>query len=209
MSQLIYASGIPRLPDIYETQIKSALDSVSIPSIKITSTIRTPKTQADAMYNNILSLGVDSQKKLYGPNGNNVIDVYILKKNYGYGKADTLEAMEQKIIDLGPENVSRHLTIDPLQYVAFDVSPDSIPTTKRNLFIDAMKKIANKILTPTYSTGEPVFHLEMGKKKSLNNPLLFFGVVGAATLAVLYINNKKETDKWFQNKMKKMRLIQN
>ena len=163
MSIIIYNPGIPPLPAPYEKAIKDTLNNIGLNALTISSTIRTPKQQAQAMYNNLVSLGTDSQRKLYGQAGNKIIDVYVLKKAYGYGLQDTLNAMESEIIKIGAPNVSAHCTSDPLKYVAFDVPPQQIPPEKKSLFENAMSKITSKILIPGKTTGEPVYHLEIKK----------------------------------------------
>lgn len=185
MSTIIYPAGIPALPPAKEQILKDTLSSIGIPSLTLSSTYRTPAMQARAMFNNAEAKGAESQKALYGPAGDKVIDVYALKKKYGYGQADTLKAMEAEIIKQGPQNVSAHCTLDPEKLLAFDIPPAQIPAAKKSIFEKAMKKITSKFLIPGVTTGEPVYHAEIGSflqkaEKAAPVTLLIIAAVGFA-----------------------------
>lgn len=185
MSSIIYPPGIPALPPAKEQILKDTLSSIGIPTLTLSSTFRTPAQQARAMFNNAEALGPDSQKKLYGPAGDKVIDVYILKKAYKYGPADTIAAMEKEIIKQGPSNVSAHCTSDPDKILAFDIPPAQIPAAKKSIFENAMKKITSKFLIPGVTTGEPVYHAEIGSflalaEKAAPITVLIIAAVGFA-----------------------------
>jgi len=126
----------------------------------ITSTQRTPEEQARAMFQNLEALGVKSQKDLYGPNGDLVIDVFVAGKAAGKTAAQIQKAMTQKIVALGPSNVSHHAA-DPKTLNVFDISPSSIPDAKRAAFLAAVRadKRVRKLLEP--GNGDPAFHIEI------------------------------------------------
>lgn len=161
MSFVSYLGNITRLPSKYENKIIGILNSIGIDSILVSSTYRSPAAQAAAMYENIVKQGAASQRKLYGPAGGKVIDTYELKKNYGYGKSDTLKAMAETVISVGPQNVSAHTVLDPRNKIAFDIVPNSIPANKKELFQNAMQKVSSKLLIPGVTKGENVYHVEM------------------------------------------------
>ena len=77
-------------------------------SATITSTIRTPEQQANAMYNNCVGQGPQSQLDLYGANGDTVINVYIAGKNAGLDANTIKSNMAAKIRSLWPALVSNH-----------------------------------------------------------------------------------------------------
>jgi hypothetical protein len=180
MSKINYSAGISPLPPNIERKVIDTLSSVGIPSISISSTFRTPAQQASAMYTNIVNKGIDSQRKLYGPAGNKVIDAYTLKKNYGYGQTDILKAMVKAINTVGPSNVSAHCVADPTQQVAFDILPGSIPKEQKKIFEDSMKSITSKLLIPGITTGEPVYHAEIRR-----DVLQYVSTIGTAIIALL------------------------
>jgi hypothetical protein len=126
----------------------------------ITSTQRTPEEQARAMFQNLEALGVKSQKDLYGPNGDLVIDVFVAGKTAGRTAAQIQKAMTQKIVALGPSNVSHHAA-DPKTLNVFDISPSSIPDAKRAAFLAAVRadNRVRKLLEP--GNGDPAFHIEI------------------------------------------------
>jgi hypothetical protein len=127
----------------------------------ISSTSRNSADQARVMFNNLELYGVEAQKKLYGPAGDKVIDVYAKSKAAGK-KPDQIKLdMEAKIKDLGPTNVSKHAS-DPKILNVFDVAPSSIKN--RRAFEQAVKedKRVARFLTPAQS--DPGYHLEIPQK---------------------------------------------
>jgi hypothetical protein len=141
--------------------IKNMLRDSSNTSARITSSARTPYEQALAMYNNILSRGVEDQKALYGSYGDKVIDVYIEQKAAGKSKGEILESMEAKILELGPRNVSRHCA-DFNKLVVVDIAPSSI-SNKSGFTATAYNYetsgVLSKFLQP--EDGDPAYHLEI------------------------------------------------
>ena len=103
-----------------------------------------------------------SQKNLYGPNGDLVIDVFVAGKAAGKTAARIQKEMERKIIALGPSNVSHHAA-DPRVLNVFDVAPNSIPAAQRAAFERAVRadKRVRKFFTPTQ--GDPGFHIEVAQ----------------------------------------------
>jgi hypothetical protein len=140
--------------------LQDIMRKAGIPVAVITSTQRTPAEQARAMFNNIEALGVKSQKDLYGPNGDLVIDVFVAGKRAGKTAAQIQKEMERRIIGLGPSNVSHHAA-DPKVLNVFDVAPNSIPADKRAVFERAVRadKRVRKFFAP--SQGDPGFHIEI------------------------------------------------
>jgi len=190
MSVIKYSPGIAPLPPNKEQILKDTLASVGIESLTLSSTFRTPAQQAQAMYNNAQTLGIASQRKLYGPAGNKVLDTYQLKKSYNYGPADTIAAMAITILSIGPSNVSAHCTSDPQKLLAFDIPPAQIPPEKKSLFESAMKKAMSKFLIPGVTTGEPVYHAEIGSflqlaEKAAPVTLLILGAIGIVIYKLL------------------------
>jgi len=131
-------------------------------SATITSTARTVQDQARIMYGNIESQGVATQKKLYGPNGDKVIDVYVKGKAEGKSQSEIRALMVAKINALGPTNVSKHLA-DPAVLNVIDISPNSIKN--RAAFEAAVRADprVSKFLTP--SDGDPAYHIEIPQPK--------------------------------------------
>ena len=110
--------------------------------IHITSTVRTPRKQAEIMYSYIVSEGLQNQYTLYGPNGDKVIDVYVKNKKLNKSKDEIINAMEAKIKELGPDNVSRHCG-DHSKRNVFDISynPTKLTNAKSiSKFIDEKKR---------------------------------------------------------------------
>ncbi|WP_310555882.1 glycoside hydrolase family 19 protein, partial [Flavobacterium sp.] len=104
--------------------------------IYITSTARTPADQARIMYDNTVRTGAAAQKVIYANAGDQVIDVYTAGVNAGKSQADIIQDMENKINEIGPSSVSKHLA-NPAVMNTFDVSISRL--TNPNDFKTTMK----------------------------------------------------------------------
>jgi hypothetical protein len=118
--------------------LKDILTAAGLTSATITSTARNAADQARAMYDNLQNKGVAHQKALYGPAGDQVIDVYVAAKAEGKSPTQIKAAMEAKITEIGPARVSRHCA-DPTRLNVFDVGPRSIGDEAAN---EAFKRAA-------------------------------------------------------------------
>lgn len=151
--------------------IKDVMRAAGQANASISSTIRTPKSQAAAMFNNILRTSVQTQKNLYAAAGDQVIDVYA-GMTKGKTKAQILaaapaieSAMEAKIIALGNkgQRVSRHVATRAQydKYNVLDIAPNSLSNSA--LFLKFAKLdpriVQNKVFGP--SNGDPGDHLEI------------------------------------------------
>jgi hypothetical protein len=143
--------------------LSEILLSAGLSSVVISSTQRAPFDQARVMFDNLEKTSVAAQKSLYGPNGDKVIDVYVAAKKAGKAKSAIIEEMKQKVIELGPYNVSHHAS-DPAVMCVFDVAPSSVPSNKKAAFETAVKsdKRVSKFITPP---SDPGYHLEIPKPK--------------------------------------------
>jgi len=142
-----YAIGV--LTDILRTaRLTDAL---------ITSTQRTPKDQARVMFANCEKYGADKQYELYGPYGDKVIDVYAEGKRVGDASDLITAHMTEKIVDLGPQNVSRH-TADPRVLAVLDVAPSSL--ADRAAFERAVHD-ETRVKTFLLPPKDPAYHLEI------------------------------------------------
>jgi hypothetical protein len=123
----------------------------------ITSTSRDASEQARVMFQNLQTFGVAHQKKLYGPAGDQVIEVYRRAKEAGKPAAAIRELMTQEILRIGPTRVSRHAA-DPRVLNVFDVAPSSV--TNRAAFEQAVRaepRVAKFLVPP----NDPGYHLEI------------------------------------------------
>lgn len=137
--------------------IKGILLKAGLTSATISSTARSPADQARVMYANIEKYGVKAQKKLYAAAGDAVIDVYVAEKAKQKTPAQIKSAMTDKIIQLGPENVSRHAA-DPSVLCVVDIAPSSI--ANKSAFEKAVRHEprVSKFITPP---DDPGYHLEI------------------------------------------------
>jgi hypothetical protein len=159
VAKITYEKTMTELPSKALSVLNNILDGCGIDQALITSTTRTPGHQADIMYENLELHGIAQQRKLYKPAGNAVIDVYDHLKAMGQTREWIISEMTKKIIELGPQNVSRHC-VEPAVRSVFDVAPSSIPTEKHEEFSVALglNPEVEKYFTPPI---DPAFHIEI------------------------------------------------
>jgi peptidoglycan hydrolase-like protein with peptidoglycan-binding domain len=143
----VSASGLAKL--------RAILDDAGLATATVTSGVRTSGEQARAMYENIKATSVQAQKDLYGPNGDQVIDVFVA--NSAKPKDEVVALMDTKIVELGPPNVSKHCSNT---HDVIDVAPSTI--ADRDKFEAALSKaksearISNFLVPP----ADPSYHIE-------------------------------------------------
>lgn len=167
MSNLVisYGQRARRLRKYSLDVLRDIMRAAGIDFLIVSSTARLDSDQARIMYDNIVHRGISDQKKLYGPNGDAVIDVFIVCREKKMTREQTIAAMLAKIRELGPENVSKHCA-NPDVLEVFDVSPASIVEEKRAAFEAAARADSRvtKFLGP--SNHDPAFHLEIRQPKA-------------------------------------------
>jgi hypothetical protein len=161
-----YAPGINRtaVSPHSEQVLKDIMKSSNTSKIRITSTARTASQQANAMYDNLEGTGkgkgVAAQRKLYGPNGDKVIDAYEESRAAGKSPDEIKADMTARIMELGPSIVSKHAA-DTARLNVVDVSPKTI--SDRKAFEEAVEKakaegkVSRFLKPPT----DPVYHIEI------------------------------------------------
>ncbi|MFZ4398511.1 MAG: hypothetical protein ACOYO1_00640 [Bacteroidales bacterium] len=135
--------------------LKTIMQESGNTSIQINSTIRNSEGQALIMYNYLVEPGgIKSQLKLYGSNGDKVINVYSDK----YDKKTNLSNMQNKINELSCNKVSLHCD-DPLKVNVLDIQPTSIK--HKDSFIKAFRKnpSIDQKRTILPGGGEHAYHL--------------------------------------------------
>jgi len=137
--------------------LEDILRNAGLKSATISSTARTPADQARVMYDNLEAEGVAKQKKLYAAAGDEVIDVYASSKAAGKTPSQIKAAMEAKIIQIGPTQVSHHAS-DPNVLNVFDVAPSSVTDKKAFENAVASENRVSKFLLPP---NDPGYHLEI------------------------------------------------
>ena len=142
--------------------ISQILKNASVKSCKITSTVRTAYEQAEAMYDNCRSSGVQSQYDIYGSNGSKVIKVYEdeMKKSGGLRGTALIKEMEKKIIQIGIDKFNHCGDHTKLNVIDIGYGSISNKTAFRKALNDYMKKNSKTF----YFIDEPknsCFHLEI------------------------------------------------
>ena len=126
-------------------------------NIEISSSARSPMEQAIVMYENCVKLGVESQRKLYLNAGDQVIRVF--ERYQGATRNEAINAMYNKIFDLGPSRVSKHC-VDPSLMNVIDIPFSSIQ--HKGAFRRALGKYSpNPIECFLVESDNNCFHIEL------------------------------------------------
>lgn len=155
--------------EISKSVISDAADACGIEEVTITSTIRPPREQARAMYNNIKAGRIIRYKEP----GQIVTRICQQGIAEGLDKAKIIELMTQRITDLSAlgKRVSLHCVADDVyrQCNIIDISYKRIAAAKRIPFVKALAaadRVA-KIIQPltvavnVYDASEPAIHVEI------------------------------------------------
>jgi WXG100 family type VII secretion target len=137
--------------------LQDIMNAAKLNDITITSTARSPYRQAVAMYDNLQSKGVASEKALYGPSGDKVIDVYVAQHAAGKSRDEIIGAMEAKINEIGPGKVSRHLA-DPSTRNVIDIAPSQIADKAA---FEAAVAADSRVATFLKPPQDKAYHLEI------------------------------------------------
>lgn len=147
-----------RLTDYSADVLRDIASAAGLTSLLITSLFRTPREQARIMFDNLQRHGVRHQRQLYGPKGDQIIDVYEQRRAAGDGRDQVVMAMAERILALGPSSVSKHCA-DPKVLNVVDVAPSSTAhrdgAFRRAVMAD--KRVSRYLGPP----GDPAHHLEI------------------------------------------------
>jgi hypothetical protein len=148
--------GVP-LPDPAAKILKDILKVAGLRTVTVTSAHRTPADQARVMYENCVSKGAAYNEALYCVAGDRVVDVFAA--NQDQPRDAVIQLMMEKILEIGPESVSMHMSDT---HYTFDVAPSSIPTEKHAAFVAAVlgNRAVSKLIQPP---RDPAFHVEIPK----------------------------------------------
>lgn len=152
--------------------IKGIMKSAGVHKITITSTLRTPEEQVEAMYNNMCNKGVQSQLDYYAAAGREVVQAGIAVGGIDKSKENQVKkAMVDKINSLQKEGrlVSKNcISLESYaQRNVFDISKRLLPVTLQRAFDKAITKYVKdnpgemKYISPFDNRGEPAFHVEI------------------------------------------------
>jgi hypothetical protein len=159
-ARIKYAGKIAAIPDFAAGALIEIMDWARVRDVIITSTTRTPKDQARIMFQNIEDHGVDMQLELYKEPGKRVVAVYQSLKGISGITDDQIKiGMENKIIEVGSQNVSRHCA-NPWERSVFDVAPSSVPDENKPAF-EAMVSGHPRVIRFLKPPHDPAYHIEI------------------------------------------------
>lgn len=186
-SNLNLKSNPPKAPNILSNKVKfsgnadeaSIKDNIrnilgclaqaaGLENVIVTGTARTALKQAQVMYD-CLTVGDDMK---YKAPGERVQKVYYNMKKQGKGKQEIIDAMHQKVIEEGPENVSAHCA-DYSKKVTVDLGYSSNPMTadQEKKFIAKVNELMKKgiildIQWKANNKKEQAYHIVIDVNKS-------------------------------------------
>lgn len=167
--KITITASVKRIGKTTERVLTEVGEELGIDEMVITSTQRTPRTQAEAMYTNI----VDGRNIRYKWAGEQVCEVCRTLRGQNKPKAEIIDAMVKRIEELCEQGyrVSQHCVSDAVydRLNVIDVSHRHMSTAKA---IEAVKAFAQrievlKIIQPLsyrlqgYDVAEPAIHLEI------------------------------------------------
>jgi hypothetical protein len=160
--QVAWAVGLDRsvVSDHALSVLRDVASKACVKSVTISSTARTPEAQAHVMYNNIQAKGMASQRRLYGGPAKLVLDTYENETAAGHDRAAVEAAMIAKINELGPSNVSRHLSQGP-GMSTFDVAPSSVGSKEAGDRFKAEARADPRVKNFYEPPDDPGFHFEV------------------------------------------------
>ena len=162
-------ASVKRIGATTERVLTEVGDALGIDEFVVTSTQRTPRTQAESMYENI----ANGRNIRYKWAGEQVCDLCRMMRGQNKPKEEILAAMTKRIEELSNQGyrVSKHCVSDAVydRTNVIDVSYRNIPTATG---IEAIKAFAQrievvKIIQPLsyrlqgYDAAEPAIHLEI------------------------------------------------
>lgn len=162
-------ASVKRIGATTERVLTEVGDALGIDEFIVTSTQRTPRTQAEAMYANI----AEGRNIRYKWAGEQVCDLCRTMRGQERPKEEIIAAMTKRIEELSNQGyrVSKHCVSDAVydRTNVIDVSYRNIPTATA---IEAIKAFAQrievvKIIQPLsyrlqgYDAAEPAIHLEV------------------------------------------------
>ena len=145
------------LPDPAAKILKDILNAAGLTGASVTSAHRTPADQARVMYENCVSKGAAYNEALYCVAGDRVVEVFAANRDQP--REFVIELMTEKILEIGPERISMHMSDT---HYTFDVAPSSIPAEKHAAFVAAVlgNRAVSKLIQPP---KDPAFHIEIPK----------------------------------------------
>jgi RHS repeat-associated protein len=164
------SSDIGNVSDLSAMVIAYSMSQVGLNSVRVNSTQRTPQRQAEIMYDQTVRKGLSAQKQLYGSNGDKVLDTYnTYGSQWSCTREEGVQAMYDKILELGPYKVSKHCA-DPDLQNTIDLSYSQVPTDLKKEFHDALlcNPFISRVLDP-YNSRDDAFHIEIPQSSQLND----------------------------------------
>ncbi|PVZ79334.1 hypothetical protein C9426_33975 [Serratia sp. S1B] len=152
--------------------IKEIIKSANIHKVTISSTIRTPQRQVDAMYDNMRSKGIQSQLDYYGAYGREVILAAIDAGGNDPRKViEVKTAMLNKVIAIQNNGgiVSRHCVSEQMYATRNVIDISKRFSSRRSVLLALDKALKSysrthegfKYISPFQHSGEAAFHVEI------------------------------------------------
>lgn len=160
-------SAVPRIGAAATKALEDAMTTAGVTACTISRTTATSSDQARVMYEFVEGKTVDAARKLYGPEGDQVIEVYVAARAEKLDRAQIIAGMEKKLVEVLPaaRANNRLMHLDRKDFDVFDVGMTSIKPADKGPALVAAAKAGGKfvrVLDP--SDGEKdAYHFEFKK----------------------------------------------
>lgn len=143
--------------------IATSMSKANVNTVNVTSTHRSPKQDAAAMYTNAAKPnGIADGHRLYGANGDKIVDTYAAARGAGLNREQTIDRMTATIIQIGPTKVSHH-AFEPAVLNVIDISNSALGSQARSFNAALLSNSEVHPMFSPYTLGhrDPAFHLEI------------------------------------------------
>jgi RHS repeat-associated protein len=143
--------------------IATSMSKANVNTVNVTSTHRSPRQDAAAMYTNAAKPnGVADGHRLYGANGDKIVDTYAAARGAGLNREQIIDRMTATIVQIGPTKVSHH-AFEPAVLNVIDISNSALGSQARSFNAALLSNPEVHPMFSPYTLGhrDPAFHLEI------------------------------------------------
>ena len=190
-------TGVPIPPPAHEFLLDLMRDA-GISSVRVSSFERSPRRQAELMYDLLESVAIADVHEQYDSIGDLVVDFYELNRER-MSEEELIQGMEQVVSEgvLAAPNRQQMMHVLPTNNYTFDVAPSSV-TPNEDAFVETIRKHAGFDLASHILPGpaERAYHLEVSKTlRTVSGP--YAGVCGSpvrGTMTPIAITLKRDVN---------------
>ena len=155
------------IPDKAKNILINIMNKSGVDEVTITSAYRSAEQQVNVMYNYISIYGINNAKKLYGPEGDTVVDVYAVEKKAGKTAQEIKQSMLRELKIQLPSAIANNRLMHVGREEKFIVFDISISKIKPSGLVNKFQETANSMVT------EGILHRFLGTESGEKDALHF------------------------------------